>query len=82
MFEFQGHAAYEKTEMSRAGVFDDPDVSLHTIFVSRNDRWWQISLMIQQHIESLPEEFRPYLETIQFPENDLAKNKTKLDDRD
>jgi hypothetical protein len=67
-FEFQGNEAYEKTETLRKGSFDDPAWSEHTIYVNHDGQWWLIATHIAEEIEELPEEFRPYLETIRFPD--------------
>lgn len=79
-FEFQGYPACEKTVVERESSFDDPAYSSHSIYVNQNENWWSIELLIQKRLDGLPEEFRPYLKTIRFPENTLADREPRPDD--
>lgn len=64
--EFQGYPAYEKTGYEMTTF----EYTTHLIYVKRGESWWQITVGIKRNLAALPEEFRPYLETIRFPENE------------
>jgi hypothetical protein len=74
--KFQGQPAYEKIGYE----LDTFEYTTYLMYVEREESWWLISIKLKKYLEELPEEFRPYLETIQFPENDLAEREAKPDD--
>lgn len=65
--EFQGFRAYEKMDVTREYLFDDPAISEYDLYIDRDGEGWHIHLFVSTTMTELPEMMREYLNTIRFP---------------
>jgi hypothetical protein len=63
---FQGTPAFEKMRIVRKWSHDDKALSDYTLFVERDNKWWEVSYYIDEERTELPAMIRQYLNTIRW----------------
>ena len=66
--QFQGAQAYEKMQVDREYLFDDPAESSYDLYIERDGLWWHANFYIAARMTELPNAIRQYLETVKFPQ--------------
>ncbi len=64
---FQQHVAYERVQVEREDLFDDPARSSYDLCLNRDGEWWHINLLVADNLETAPTQIMAYINTITFP---------------